>query len=947
MTRDAQQGLLERRPELRAIESAVERVASGSGAVVLVEAAAGLGKTRLVGAASELAEAAGLRVLAARGAEVERDFAFGVVRQLLEREVRSRQAELAATADGDAARLGLAALDLPTGPQPASPDPAEPSHGVLHGLYWLVVALAEHGPLALVVDDAHWADPPSLRLLGHLARRLDGLPVLLVVATRDGAEAPEALTALRGEDSVVALSPRPLSPAGTGRLLADVAGTVPRERTVEVCHRISGGNPFLIGEVVLALHQSGQEIDDTTVGGLTDTAPESLRHAVMLRVGFLGQHEVSVARAVSVLGPDSDLTTVCRLAGLDRAAGAAAIVRMVSARVLADTNPQEFVHPLVRSAVYADLTVVERSLLHEGAARILTDAGADPARVAAHLLLTEPTGDPEVAERLLASGLDASEKGAAAIAATHLRRALAEPPAPGRAPAVLAALGRVELVTGDVAAAREHLDAARRRLPDVADRIDVAIDLSTAMTAVGDYPGAVAMLDETAAGATGDAALRLDAVRTTLALYVPPLAPEAQRRMLGYATLAGDTPAERIALANAALATAFSTASRADDAHPLALRALADGTLLQESGLGAPWGQSSYVLLFAEDYDRVARECGHAATLARAQGSPLAATSVALGGLQLELMRGDLAAAIAHGEGAVAYWDGPMADTVVERWATAAVGFLVDAVAQTGDLARARELVDAWSARGDLDTPERIFVRYGASVLAEAAGDPVAAHEEAAAFGRISALVGYEDRTAPWRLVAARALLAQGRRDEAVALADEAVAIARRWGTPGGLGNALHARALAEEPAAGAEALEEAVGVLRTSQRRAVLAGALVDLGVLHRRAGRRRDARTVLEEGMDLAARSGARPLAERARSELHVLGARPRRYLASGAESLTATQRRIAELVAEGLTNREIAQAAFITQKTAETHVSAVLRKLDVRRRTEVAAALAEPGA
>ncbi|MEV4421021.1 AAA family ATPase [Patulibacter sp. NPDC049589] len=159
MTLDAQQGLLERRPELRAIEATVARSRSGTGSVLLVEAAAGLGKTRLVGVASELAERSGMRVLRAVGAEVERDFAFGVVRQLLEREVRSRGVQLAATPPTDAARLGLGALDLADVADRPPHALAEPSHGAVHGVYWLVVALAEQGPLALVVDDAHWADP--------------------------------------------------------------------------------------------------------------------------------------------------------------------------------------------------------------------------------------------------------------------------------------------------------------------------------------------------------------------------------------------------------------------------------------------------------------------------------------------------------------------------------------------------------------------------------------------------------------------------------------------------------------------------------------------------------------------------------------------------------------------------------------------------------------------
>ena len=937
--------LLERGPELRALDDAVARARAGEGSVVLVEGAAGLGKTRLVRAAAERAEAAGMRVLRALGAEVERDFAFGVVQQLLEREARTGTPRLA---DDDAARLGLAALDLPDGTAPApAGTTAEPSHALLHGVYWLVAALAEQTPLALLVDDAHWADAPSLRTLAHLARRVEGLPVLLVVASRDGGETPAALPDLRAAPATVRLRPRPLSPPATGRLLADVAGVAPQARTVEVCHRISGGNPFLIGEVVLALHQSGQQVDDATVGALESAAPESLSHAVMLRVGFLGADAVAVARAVAILGPDSDLGKVRALAGLTRDATAAAVVRMVAARVLADATPQAFVHPLVRSAVYADLTAVERCLLHERAAALLEDAGAEPERVAAHLLLTEPAGDPTVAERLLLVGADALAKGAPAIAATHLRRARAEPPAPERVGAVLAALGRAELAAGAQADAVEPFRAALPALPDAAERTRVAIDLAGALTGTGDVAGAVAILDATGSGLDGDLALQLDAVRTTFALYVPALAPDAQRRMLGYAALPGDTTAERIALASAALATAFSTDAAVADAHPLALRALADGALLGETGLDAAWGQAQYVLLFAEDYAAVERESERATAVARREGSAAGAAAIALGGLQVGVLRGDLAVAAAHGESALAVWSGPLADTIVERWATCAAGFLVETYASTGDHARAREILERWRAGGDLDVPERVFVRYGAARLAEAEGDATTALAEARAFGAVSGAVGYEDRTAAWRLVAARALAALDRHDEALATADEALRIARRWGSAGGLGAALHARAVVEHGGTDVALLEEAVGVLRTSEHRGRLAEALVDLGVARRRAGHRREARALLEEGMDLAARCGARPLADRARAELHVLGARPRRYLASGAQSLTATQRRIAELVADGLTNREIAQAAFITQKTAETHVSAVLRKLDVRRRTEVAARLAEdPG-
>ena len=183
--------VLERDAELSRIEAAVTRAQGGHGSLLVVEGPAGIGKSALVGAVRAVSDAAGTRTLRARGGELERDFAFGVVRQLLEPALaetpaRTRDDLLQGPAGVAGRLLGLPGA-LPEGGegQVAAPDA---SFTVLHGLYWLCANLAGDRPLVVTVDDAHWADAPSLRFLAFLLPRLEELSLALVVATRPEAE---------------------------------------------------------------------------------------------------------------------------------------------------------------------------------------------------------------------------------------------------------------------------------------------------------------------------------------------------------------------------------------------------------------------------------------------------------------------------------------------------------------------------------------------------------------------------------------------------------------------------------------------------------------------------------------------------------------------------------------------------------------------------------------
>jgi DNA-binding CsgD family transcriptional regulator len=193
-----------------------------------------------------------------------------------------------------------------------------------------------------------------------------------------------------------------------------------------------------------------------------------------------------------------------------------------------------------------------------------------------------------------------------------------------------------------------------------------------------------------------------------------------------------------------------------------------------------------------------------------------------------------------------------------------------------------------------------------------------------------------------WRSHLALPLLALDRRDEALELAREEVELAHGWGAPRPIGVALRTRGLAEGGETGIESLRESLEVLKGSSAKLEWARTFVELGAALRRSDQRSEAREALRQGLEIAHRTGAKPLVEQAEAELAATGARLRRRELSGAESLTPMERRVAEMAAEGMTNKDIAQALFVTTKTVEVHVSSVNRKLGTRSRADLVSVL-----
>jgi DNA-binding CsgD family transcriptional regulator len=235
------------------------------------------------------------------------------------------------------------------------------------------------------------------------------------------------------------------------------------------------------------------------------------------------------------------------------------------------------------------------------------------------------------------------------------------------------------------------------------------------------------------------------------------------------------------------------------------------------------------------------------------------------------------------------------------------------------------------------------YFRLGRGRLWIETGEVERGVDELLALGEMTRSVPFDNPALfAWRRFAVDGLLRLGRNDEARELADEELELARRWGAPHELGASLRARGLVEGGQEGRRLLEEAVELLDGTEAQLQNARALIDLGAALRRDGQRTRAREVLSRGIDLAARSGVLGLVERGNEELAATGARPRRTRVGGLEALTPSERRVAELAAGNLSNKEIAQALFVTVKTVEVHLSSVYRKLELSSRRELAGAL-----
>lgn len=915
--------LVERGDALAALGRFVEGAADPGGGVALVRGAAGLGKTALLDIAVAAARAHGVPVARAAGSELETVIPFGVVHQLVDPIVRRQPALVE---EGPAARA-WAVLE-----EGRAVDPT-----IHRGLDWLLAdAFGERSGL-VVVDDLQWVDPPSRRFVDHLAHRAGASRTAVLTASRDRTSPPSPSPSAVARSSVVDL--RPLSAAGC-RVVARWHLPGLDEGTVDRLRHATGGNPFL-------LHHALRSLDDEPGRDPTEATSADLIDFARRQLSSLPPPAVQVLELVAILGDRADLRTVAAVTGLDRRSVVAA-ADVLAARDLTRPDGAPILrHPLLRTAILEAMAPGHRAELHRRAALALQAGGVDHVVVGHHLLHSEPQGDERIVRSLSEAAGQARARGDPATAAAFLERAFEEPPPAALRQPLALELGEDLRHVGDHRAL-DQLRTALRLAPAGPTR---AVALRSLLAALLTF-GRLAELDDVAEGelaaihaADAEQSMLIEAELLSAARHAVDTARWRAGRLRAWeGRVTGSTPGERLLLANLASQAALDGRDAAVTAS-LARAALGDGTLVCEQGADSLITyQPIWQLTAAGAYD-VAFDALDAATRAAEElGSPIGHIFSTLFRSYVELAIGDLAAADRHSSDALA-----AAEELPSGWMAlpGVVAGVIDVAIELDRLDEASQVLDRLGLDGPLpdSTAHRLLLDARAR-LRLARVDPEPAYADAAELVR-----RHEDNPVlaehlvPCHATAALAAQHVGLAEEARAHAARNLDAARRWGAPRIVARALVTDAVTAPPDEASRQLDEAVELLVDEPAPLDRARARFHRGLVHARTGARTAAVDDLRAALDAATTLGALRLQAEAHQALRALGLRPRRGAVSGPLALTTTERRVADLAAEGLTNRRIAETLYVTPRTVETHLTSAYRKLQIRGRDELVAAL--PGA
>ncbi|MGW2960430.1 LuxR C-terminal-related transcriptional regulator [Streptomyces sp. NPDC001220] len=883
------------------------RTRSGTGRLVLLRGATGTGRTTVMEAVAEQAAALGLKTLHARCSPADTGISFATVLQLL-------------------------------GPVPEFADLAVDGdeRATAAGLWRVLRAYAEDSPLLVAVDDVHLADAPSHRWLVESARHIDRLPILLVVGERSqyDLDPPTPGFAHTLPPALVRTHTlAPLTPQAAGRRVRDAFPGADRA-WVEDCVRAAAGSPLLLRALLDDLREARHTAVPTATAALY---PGAYPAAVRWWLDSAGAATTEVARALAVLEentgaalPEIDFTSLlAELAGADPTRVAGWLTAMTNLGLLTpgtDGRPH-YPHPLLRDAVLAGVPAARRRAVHRAIAEAMLRQDAPAEAVARQLLATGPVTAPWAVPLLQDAAALALFDGRAADAVGYLRRALEEPLSDDRRQRLLTELGSLEYAAPRSSAAIPRLAEAVRLPAAPQDRVRAAVALGTALTGRGRTRKAVELLRSV----DGELNDHPDLVRTlhTATVLLSDQDQEIRQEVYRRLSETAERSPELVGSAGHALLVRHAASAGLTSARD-AMRRLR--TLLAEptDPLTEPFlvGTAATVAQWADELDEADRLVARG--LAGQRPDLLHPMHQALLN-----SRSDIAAARAD------YTRPPVAPESVTP-GNAEAHTLV-ALVETGRTAQAESLVAGLDLREAPDSWELNRFLYARGVVRAAAGDPAAAlHDFLECGRRQSAREVTSPVVTPWRTAAAECRLALGRPLEAIVLAEEELRLARVWGTPRTVGRALRVLGTATGGRRGLELTEEAVALLRGGGPAGTEpALALLALGRQLTAAGEAVRARDCLREAVAYAERLGAVRLVGLAEEMLRKGGARsPRRR--TGAASLTGSERRIAELAAEGRTNVEIAALLHLARRTVETHLTHTYRKLGIRRRAELRPAL-----
>ncbi|MFI6460265.1 AAA family ATPase [Streptomyces sp. NPDC050528] len=904
---------------LLAAEAAWAR--AGAGRLVLLRGATGTGRTTVLEATVADAQAHGMRVLRARCSPRDQASPYATVLQLM-----SPVPEL-----GDAQFAG---------DERAS---AELFRRVLR-------SYADRAPLLIAVDDVHLADPASHRWLVESARHVDRLRILLVVTERsqyDVDPAAPGLTHTLSPALVRTLTLGPLTANSAAELVSSAHPDAP-EPWVEDCVRAGAGNPLLLRALLDDLGAGRHASVPTSSAALY---PGAYPAAVSWWLDSAGPATGEVARALAALdeGWDGDVpqqlpsghdtcptdelaAVIAELAAADPARVSGWLTAMTGLGVLRpdpDGRPR-YAHPLLRDAVLTGVPAARRRAAHAAAAETMQRHGVSPDTVARQLLLSDPVGAPWTATALQEAASLALRDGRTSDAAAFLRRVLEEPLPDARRQQLLTELGSLEYKAQTTSAGIPRLSEALRLSGAPQDTVRAAVALGTALAGRGRTVAAVDVLRTVEDELTD----RPHLIRTlqTASVLLSEQDQSVRKEVYQWLCDAAEHSPELVGTAGHALVVRHAATAGLTSAAE-AMRRMRALLAQPADPLTEPFliGTAAAVAQWADELPEAERLVERG--LVGQRPDVLHPMHEALVNVRADILA-------ARGEHARLLTDPCPRDRARSGPSNRQAHVLLSLVA-TGEEARALRLADGFDLRSAPDSWELNRFLYARGVLRAATGDTAGAlHDFLECGRRQSAREVVSPVVTPWRTAAAECRIALARPREAIALAEEELRLARVWNTPRTVGRSLRVLAAATGGRRGLELAEEAVRLLRDGPvgTEGELVSALIVRGRGLTAAGERGRARACLREAAERAERLGATRQWALAEGALGESGARRSAPARTGSRSLTTSERRIAELAADGRTNTEIADLLHLARRTVETHLTSSYRKLGIRRRGEL---------
>ncbi|WP_062644985.1 AAA family ATPase [Streptomyces maremycinicus] len=953
-------GPLREREDAHALLTAeAERARTGQGRLVLLRGATGTGRSAVLEAATAHASHLGMRVLRARCSPDDTALPFSSVLHL-----------------------------LGSVPEFADVGPGGDDRGSAARLWRLLRSYADESPLMVAVDDVHLADEASRRWFVEAARRIDRLPVLLVATERsqyDIGPRPAGLTHALSPSVVRTHTLAPLTDDASADLVRAAFPTASDRWTAD-CVRAGAGSPLLlhallddldgappptavprtcaalypgsypaavswwldsagpataeVARTLAALEQADETASPAAATAAAPTAAAAAAAPAVAAESAAGTVVVTAAEGAaetdsecaSKAATDTLAALVADASGTDPARVSGWFTAMTRLGVLRPdrTGRPRYAHPLLRDGVLSGWSTDRRQDAHRAVAQAMLRRGDHLDAVARQLLGSAPTGLPWALRVLRDAATVAARDDRPGDAVRYLRRALQEPLPDDLRQRLLTELGSLEYASADTPAGIPRLAEALDLPAEPRDQVRTAIALGTALVGRGEVRTAVEVLRRLEATLAGhpdlaralqtasallsdqDQTVRREAYRwlTDTAERSPELVgASGQALLVRYAATAGDLPAREAMRRLRTLLT--------EPADPLA-----EPFLLGTAAAVAQWADE------LDEAERLVERglAGQHPTLLHPMEQALLDT------------RWDIAAARgAYGTLLTARPGAPRARRTGGPVNADAHTLL--ALVETGRTAQARVLADTFDLRDAPDSWELNRFLYARGVLRLTEGDVAGAlHDFLECGRRQSARAVLSPVVTPWRSAAAECRLALGNPQEALALATEELRLARVWNTPRTTGRALRVLGRATRGRRGLELGAEAVAVLRESPAEAELVASLLAHGRQLTDAGERGRGRDLLREGAERAERLGSVRLLTHAEQALRTAGGRRTTPAHTGSGALTGSERRIAELAAEGRTNTEIAELLHVARRTVETHLTSTYRKLGIRRRGEL---------